>query len=94
MDDSHHDFGWQGIRLRVPSEWELGRGDGDMSSGYARLADARMVRAEVEWRAAPVRGAAGELGDFPQAAFVTVDVQRFVFRRRLYGEEDPGPVRA
>ena len=52
MDDSHHDFGWQGIRLRVPSEWELGRVDGDMSSGYARLDDARMVRAEVEWRAA------------------------------------------
>lgn len=63
MDDSHHDFGWQGVRLRVPSEWELGRVDGDMSSGYARLDDARMVRAEVEWRAAPVRGARRPLSD-------------------------------
>jgi len=55
--DSHHDFSWQGIRLRVPDDWELGRVDGDAKSGYARLDDARMVRAEVEWRAAPVRGA-------------------------------------
>jgi hypothetical protein len=57
MTDPPHDFSWQGIRLRVPSEWELGRVDGDAASGYARLDDARMVRAEVEWRAAPVRGA-------------------------------------
>lgn len=63
MADSHHDFGWQGIRLRVPSEWELGRVDGDESSGYARLDDARMVRAEVEWRAAPVRGARRPVSD-------------------------------
>ncbi|HIG18679.1 MAG TPA: hypothetical protein EYQ31_16105, partial [Candidatus Handelsmanbacteria bacterium] len=47
-DASHHDFSWQGVRLRVPSEWELGRVDGDADSGYARLDDARMVRAEVE----------------------------------------------
>lgn len=57
MADTHHDFSWQGVRLRVPDEWELGRVDGDASSGYARLDDARMVRAEIEWRAAPVRGA-------------------------------------
>lgn len=57
MADTHHDFSWQGVRLRVPDEWELGRVDGDASSGYARLDDSRMVRAEVEWRAAPVRGA-------------------------------------
>ncbi len=57
MDDAHHDFSWHGVRLRVPAEWELGRVDGDAKSGYARLDDARMVRAEVEWRAAPVRGA-------------------------------------
>jgi len=60
---SHHDFSWQGVRLRVPSEWELGRVDGDADSGYARLDDARMVRAEVEWRAAPVRGARRPVSD-------------------------------
>ena len=51
-----YDFGWQGIRLRVPEEWEMGRVDGDAASGYARLDDTRMVRAEVEWRAPPKRG--------------------------------------
>ncbi|HJP34178.1 MAG TPA: hypothetical protein QGF95_26825 [Candidatus Latescibacteria bacterium] len=63
MADSHHDFSWQGVRLRVPEEWELGRVDGDADSGYARLDDARMVRAEVEWRAAPVRGARRPVSD-------------------------------
>ena len=54
--DGRYDFGWQGIRLRVPEDWELGRIDGDAASGYARLDDVRMVRAEVEWRAPPKRG--------------------------------------
>ncbi|MBI2502082.1 MAG: hypothetical protein HYW07_02480 [Candidatus Latescibacteria bacterium] len=43
-------FGWQGITLRVPADWNLGRVDGDYQSGYARLDDAEIVRAEVEWR--------------------------------------------
>ncbi len=51
-----YDFGWQGIRLCVPEEWELGKVDGDAASGYARLDDTRMVRAEIEWRAPPKRG--------------------------------------
>jgi hypothetical protein len=54
--DGRYDFGWHGVRLRVPEEWELGRVDGDAKSGYARLDDAQMVRAEVEWRAPPERG--------------------------------------
>ena len=44
------DFGWQGIRLRVPEDWNLGRVDGDRKSGYARLDDAEIVRVEIEWR--------------------------------------------
>ena len=56
-------FGWQGLRLRVPEDWELGRVDGDAASGYARLDDAAMVRAEVEWRDAPVRGARRPVSD-------------------------------
>jgi hypothetical protein len=43
-------FGWQGITLQVPPDWNLGRVDGDYQSGYARLDDAEIVRAEVEWR--------------------------------------------
>lgn len=44
------DFGWQGMRLRVPDDWNLGRLDGDYRTGYVRLDDAEIVRAEVEWR--------------------------------------------
>ena len=44
------DFGWQGIYLRVPEDWNLGRVSGDYKSGYARLDDAEIVRAEIEWR--------------------------------------------
>ena len=44
------EFGWQGIVLRVPEEWNLGRVDGTYKSGYARLDDAQIVRAEIEWR--------------------------------------------
>ncbi len=43
-------FGWQGITLQVPADWNLGRVDGDYKSGYARLDDDQIVRAEVEWR--------------------------------------------
>ena len=44
------DFGWHGIRLRVPDDWNLGKVEGDFKSGYARLDDAQIVRVEVEWR--------------------------------------------
>ena len=50
------DFGWQGIYLRVPDEWNLGKVDGDAKSGYARLDDPEIVRAEVEWRESPTGG--------------------------------------
>ncbi len=50
------DFGWQGIRLRIPEEWNLGKVDGDAKSGYARLDDEELVRAEIEWRSLPVGG--------------------------------------
>lgn len=47
------DFGWQGVSLRVPADWSLGKVDGNYKSGYARLDDSEIVRAEVEWREAP-----------------------------------------
>lgn len=49
------DFGWQGLRLRVPDDWNLGRVEGDRRSGYARLDDPEIVRVELEWRTANAR---------------------------------------
>ena len=50
VENGWEDFGWQGLRLRVPTDWSLGRVDGDAEKGYARLDDAEIVRAEIEWR--------------------------------------------
>ena len=50
------DFSWQGIRLRVPEDWNLGKVEGDYKSGYARLDDAEIVRVEVEWRGGKGQG--------------------------------------
>ena len=47
------DFGWQGVRLRVPADWSLGKVDGNYKNGYVRLDDASIVRLEVEWRESP-----------------------------------------
>lgn len=47
------DFGWQGIRLRVPAEWSLGKVDGNQKNGYVRLDDTSVVRLELEWRESP-----------------------------------------
>ncbi len=48
--DNWETFAWQGLRLSVPADWNLGRVDGDFEKGYARLDDAEIVRAEIEWR--------------------------------------------
>ena len=57
-------FGWQGVNLKVPEDWNLGRVDGNYASGYARLDDAEIVRAEVEWREEKLRGkAVARIGD-------------------------------
>ncbi|MBI4531285.1 MAG: hypothetical protein HY709_07155 [Candidatus Latescibacteria bacterium] len=48
-------FGWHGITIRLPTEWNLGKIGGDTRrgvSGYLRLDDAEIVRVEIEWRAA------------------------------------------
>lgn len=57
------DFGWQGVHLRVPDEWNLGKVDGDAKSGYARLDDAEIVRAELEWRNTPDKGRTRPVSD-------------------------------
>ena len=66
-------FGWQGIRLSVPEDWELGRVDGDAASGYARLDDSEMVRAEIEWRDAPARGARRPVEDLVDRYIATLE---------------------
>lgn len=53
-----NDFAWQGLRLQVPEEWNLGKVDGNFKSGYARLDDAEIVRVELEWRHIPGGGQA------------------------------------
>lgn len=42
-------FGWQGITLTVPAEWELEATSGDRRSGYARLAERERDRLEIRW---------------------------------------------
>lgn len=62
-EDRWEDFGWQGLRLSVPADWNLGRVDGDAEKGYARLDDAEIVRAEVEWRKLKGREVSVPLGE-------------------------------
>jgi len=42
-------FGWQGVGLDVPADWDLTRFDGTRAKGYARLADPDVVRIELRW---------------------------------------------
>jgi hypothetical protein len=45
-------FGWHGIRLDIPAEWNPGKIVGDRKSGSVRLDDATTIRMEIEWREA------------------------------------------
>ena len=49
-------FAWQGIRLTVPSDWELISTRGTYEAGYVGLADRSMLRLQLKWDRA--RGAA------------------------------------
>jgi len=42
-------FGWQGIRLDIPSDWALSRVQGERKKGSVQIADEYAVRAEVRW---------------------------------------------
>jgi len=42
-------FGWQGIELTVPADWELVSTHGTHESGYVALADASATRLELKW---------------------------------------------
>lgn len=48
-------FGWQGIALTIPADWEMVSLGGDNRSGYVSLADENAVRLELRWRPAEKR---------------------------------------
>ena len=47
-------FGWRGIRLDTPPDWEPAILEGDAEQGYARLDDMDAIRFELRWN--PVSG--------------------------------------
>jgi hypothetical protein len=49
MKEGWREFGWQGIRALIPSDWEIGAISGDHKSGYLRLDDPQMPRLELKW---------------------------------------------
>ena len=45
-------FGWYGISLEIPADWNPGKLGGDARSGSSRLDDSEIVRLEIEWKEA------------------------------------------
>jgi hypothetical protein len=96
------DFVWQGLRLEVPEDWNLGRVDGDFEKGYARLDDAEIVRLEIEWRRLKGRGEALRLtelvdrylanlqkkADKAGASFSVQRQARFLKNKKFLGDRD------
>ena len=58
MQEGLKRFGWQGIGVDVPVEWELHRHSGDEKAGYAALDDGEEMRLQVRWTQAGRGGAA------------------------------------
>lgn len=42
-------FGWQGIEMKLPANWELGGLSGDYNNGYIRMDDESIPRIELKW---------------------------------------------
>ncbi|MGB9596817.1 MAG: hypothetical protein ACPL7B_11095, partial [Candidatus Poribacteria bacterium] len=42
-------FGWQGITMEIPSNWELSALSGDYDNGYIRMDDENSPRMELKW---------------------------------------------
>jgi hypothetical protein len=45
-------FGWAGITLNIPADWELSGLSGDEKEGYLRLDDEEIPRLELKWAGA------------------------------------------
>ncbi len=43
-------FGWHGLTLEVPLEWNPGKITGDSKAGSVRLDDSTLARLEIEWK--------------------------------------------
>ena len=43
-------FGWHGLTLEVPLEWNPGKITGDFKAGSVRLDDPTLARLEIEWK--------------------------------------------
>ena len=48
-------FGWQGLSLTVPADWDIVYTRGDRRSGHLRLADSESLRLEARWQAGPAK---------------------------------------
>jgi hypothetical protein len=42
-------FGWQGIIMEIPANWEIGGLSGDYDNGYLRMDDENIPRMELKW---------------------------------------------
>ena len=49
MDMDWVKFGWQGVSMELPANWELGGLSGDYNNGYVRMDDEDMPRMELKW---------------------------------------------
>ncbi len=49
MDMDFVRFGWQGVVMELPVNWELGGLSGDYNNGYIRMDDENMPRMELKW---------------------------------------------
>ncbi len=56
-------FGWHGITVTIPADWDLASTRGDHRAGYVRLADKERARLELRW----------ETVDRPAPPFQTVN---------------------
>ena len=43
-------FGWHGLTVEVPQEWNPGKITGDFKAGSVRLDDPTLARLEIEWK--------------------------------------------
>ena len=52
MGDQQQDWhlvGWDGVTVRIPSDWEIGAISSEERGGYLRLDDQEMPRLEIKW---------------------------------------------
>lgn len=43
-------FGWQGISMLIPEDWNLALQNGNFETGYIRINDLTSIRCEIKWK--------------------------------------------